>query len=111
MKEPAAWTMTLRRELERVEAVLPNRFSALKIRTSSLIRRHRSGCLRLRGLYVSSDGGASWSHLPMSENLLHVDAARRPLLLRDGYAIRAYQWEDRTRVMLPGLFVRLTRMK
>jgi len=48
------------------------------------------------GLYVSSDGGATWSRLTMAGTILRVDAARRLLFLwADGY-IHEYRWEARS---------------
>jgi hypothetical protein len=47
------------------------------------------------GLYVSLNGGASWSRLPMGGTILRVDAARKLLFLLDDDEIQVYQWEAR----------------
>jgi len=47
------------------------------------------------GLYVSLNGGASWSPLPIGGTILRVDAARKLLFLLDDGVIQVYQWEAR----------------
>lgn len=45
-------------------------------------------------IYVSSDSGATWSQLPISGNVLHVDGAQRLLFLSVNGEIKVYQWEE-----------------
>ena len=46
------------------------------------------------GLYVSSDGGATWSApQPIAGTILHVDASRRLLFLDTSGGLEVYEWE------------------